>query len=131
MPKGGIEDGNVVDTARFVQWWNDWSTAGDRQQLYAAAWKVNHRSALEFVRALAQARTPKVAVPEHIAAYLTKHDDFSPTFFKAFKKVRRNNWRLGVVVDQTDLSYPPAVTVAENKRAEIVMLYVVGDNSID
>ena len=55
MPKGGIEDGNVVDTARFVQWWNDWSTAGDRQQLYAAAWKVNHRSALEFVRALAQA----------------------------------------------------------------------------
>ena len=50
---------------------------------------MNHRSALEFVRALAQARTPKVAVPEHIAAYLTKHDDFSPTFFKAFKKVRR------------------------------------------
>ena len=56
MPKSGIEDINVVDTARFVQWWNDWSTAGDRQQLYAAAWKVNHRSALEFVRALAQAR---------------------------------------------------------------------------
>jgi hypothetical protein len=131
MPKGGIEDGNVVDTARFVQLWNDWSTAGDRQQLYAAAWRVNHRSALAFVNALADARTPKVSVPAHIAAYLTKHDNFSPTFFKAFKKVKKYNWRLGVVVDQTDLTFPPALTLAENKKAEIVMLYVVGDNSID
>ena len=84
---------------------------------------------LAFITAVARAK--KVPVPEHIQAYLTKHRDFSDTFQAAFKKVRKDNWRLGVVVDQTNLTeFPPEVSLLKSREARLVMLYVVGDETI-
>ncbi|MFT3860370.1 hypothetical protein [Micropruina sp.] len=125
MPKSGIEDDASESVTSFVLRWNNWSTSQQRQQLYAAAWKADHRSALGFITALAAAMDDQV--PEHIGHYLTRHENFSRTFLKAFKKVKKKNWRFGAVVNQFDFSFPPAVSVAENKAAKIVMLYVVGD----
>ena len=131
MPKPRVEDYLSDDTILFVLQWNDWSTAEDRQKVYQDAWEeVRHgRSALAFITAVARAK--KVPVPEHIQAYLTKHRDFSDTFQAAFKKVRKDNWRLGVVVDQTNLTeFPPEVSLLKSREARLVMLYVVGDETI-
>lgn len=132
MPKTGLGDYVTNDdTTQFVLQWNDWSTAEPRQQLYQAAWEEvrRGRSALAFITAVANQQ--KVEVPDHIQLYLRKHRDFSDTFQKAFKKVRKHNWRLAVVVDQTNLSeFPPAVTLLKDRAAQLVMLYVVGDETI-
>ncbi|MFT3833117.1 MAG: hypothetical protein QM711_07320 [Micropruina sp.] len=132
MPsKTGIEDYANDDTTQFVLQWNDWSTADDRQEVYRTAWDEvrRGRSALAFIAAVAAQK--KVPVPEHIQDYLRKHRDFSDTFQRAFKKVRKNDWRLGVVVDQTNLeSFPPEVTLLKDSGAQLVMLYVVGDATI-
>ncbi len=131
MPKGTLEDYIGDDTTLFVLQWNDWSTADDRQEVYKAAWEEvrRGRSALAFITAVAQAKNAKV--PDHIQHYLIKHRNFSDTFQAAFKKVRKDNWRLGVVVDQTNLeSFPPEVTLLKDREAQLVMLYVVGDPSI-
>lgn len=127
MPKSGLEDYTADNVTEFVLRWNVWSIAPDRQKIYDRAWNVNHKSALDFITALAADRNDQV--PEHITHYLEKHEDFSDTFLTAFKRVRKDNWVLGAVVDQSDYSFPPSVTVAENKQARIVMLYVVGDPS--
>lgn len=131
MPKTGIEDYANDDTTQFVLQWNDWSTADDRQEVYKAAWEEvrRGRSALAFITAVAKAKGEKV--PEHIQHYLIKHRDFSDTFQAAFKKVRKDNWRLAAVVDQTNLTqFPPAVTLLKSREAQLVMLYVVGDPSV-
>lgn len=130
MPKGTLEDYEGDDTTQFVLQWNDWSTAENRQELYQDAWEARRgRSALAFVRAVARAKNTQV--PEHIQHYLTKHRDFSDTFLKAFKKVRKDNWRLGVVVDQTNLTeFPPEVILLKDRASELVMLYVVGDDTV-
>ncbi len=87
------------------------------------------RSALAFITAVADEK--KVPVPEHIQDYLRKHRDFSDTFQRAFKKVRKHNWRLGVVVDQTNLeAFSPEVTLLKDRGAQLVMLYVVGDATV-
>lgn len=127
MPKSGLANDTADNVTEFVRRWNVWSTAPDRQLIYDRAWKVDHNTALDFINALAADQ--KDHVPEHIAHYLLKHPDFSDTFLQAFKRVRKQNWVLGAVVNQSDYSFPPSVTVAENKQARIVMLYVVGDPS--
>ena len=81
-----------------------------------------------FITAMATERDDKV--PDHIVHYLEKHPEFSPTFLKAFKRVKKYNWRFGAVVNQFDFSFKPAVTIAENRKASIVMLYVVGDPTV-
>ncbi|MFT4216963.1 MAG: hypothetical protein QM619_07220 [Micropruina sp.] len=132
MPKGGpIEEYFDDDTTQFVLQWNDWSTDDDRQQVYRDAWEEvrRGRSALAFITAVANVKN--VPVPEHIQHYLTRHRDFSDTFQKAFKKVRKHNWRLGVVVDQTNVTeFPPEVTLLKDRAAQLVVLYVVGDASL-
>lgn len=133
MPnKGGpVEDYFDDPTTQFVLQWNDWSTAQDRQDLYRRAWeKVSRsRSAIAFITAVADEKG--VPVPAHIQHYLRKYPNFSDTFQRAFKKVRKHNWRLAVVVDQTNLSeFPPAVTLLKDRAAQLVMLYVVGDETI-
>lgn len=133
-PRPG-EDGYaavVETTAKFVQQWNDWSTAEDRQDVYKRAWETTRRgrSALAFIRAVADEKG--VPVPDHIQLYLTKHRAFSDTFQRAFKKVRKHNWRLGAVVDQTNLlpEFSPEVSLLKNRETRLVMLYVVGDESV-
>lgn len=156
MPKPKLEDyADADETTQFVLQWNDWSTAIDRQAVYRAAWKQADAKApkpqrknpgpgvswaLAFIEAVAEAKTPEpgdtqtpphVPVPEHIRAYLEKHVDFSATFRRAFRRVRDDNWRLAGVVDQTNLeTFSPAVTRLENRRAKVVMLYVVGDSAV-
>lgn len=128
MPKGTIEDYADDSVTSFVLRWNDWSTADDRQQVYARAWKLDHSSALGFITAMASDRNDKV--PDHIVHYLEKHPEFSPVFLKAFKRVKKYNWRFGAVVNQFDFSFAPAVTLTESRKAGIVMLYVVGDPTV-
>ncbi|MFT4295420.1 MAG: hypothetical protein QM582_08405 [Micropruina sp.] len=126
MPKIGVEDFLDNDTTQFVLNWNTWSTDVDRQDVYRRAWtKASNRSALAFISAVAAEK--KARVPDHIVHYLSRHPEFSETFQKAFKKVRKNNWRLGAVVNQLVLEFPPSVSRAENTKEQIVMLYVVGD----
>ncbi len=118
-------------TTLFVLLWNDWSTAEDRKQVYRAAWEESRHSAsaLAFIKAVAKAKD--VPVPAHISDYLTKHRDFSGTFHRAFKKVRKHNWRLSAVVDQTNLGeFPPEVHLLKNAGSQVVMLYVVGDPTV-
>lgn len=129
-PRPG-EDNYDASTIDFVLQWNDWSTAENRQRLYRRAWvRVgSDSSALAFVQAVSA--LTRVPVPAHIVDYLTKHVDFSDTFRKAFRKVRKDNWRLGVVVDQTNLrEFSPAVTLLKNRSARLVVLYVVGDAAV-
>ena len=125
-------DGDFTDpTSQFVLQWNDWSTAEDRQQVYKDAWEEvrRGRSALAFITAVATAKD--ASVPEHIQHYLTKHRDFSDTFQRAFKKVRKHNWRLAAVVDQTNLTeFSPEVHLLKDGASQVVMLYVVGDPTI-
>ncbi len=133
MPKTRPEEYEYAEdpTVQFVLLWNEWSTAEDRQQVYKDAWEEvrRGRSALAFITAVATAKGE--TVPEHIQDYLTKHRDFSDTFQKAFKKVRKHNWRLGAVVDQTNLGeFPPEVHLLKNGASQVVMLYVVGDPTI-
>lgn len=119
------------ETTLFVLLWNDWSTAEDRKQVYRAAWEKSRHSAsaLAFIKAVAKAKG--VPVPEHITDYLTKHRDFSGTFHRAFKKVRKHNWRLSAVVDQTNLGeFPPEVHLLKNAGSQVVMLYIVGDPTV-
>lgn len=101
----------------------------DRNSIRTLGEARRGRSALAFIRAVARAKNTQV--PEHIQHYLTKHRDFSDTFLKAFKKVRKDNWRLGVVVDQTNLTeFPPEVILLKDRASELVMLYVVGDDTV-
>lgn len=141
---GGRKPGTIVDplvdgtfqyvgddTTLFVLLWNDWSTAEDRQQIYRAAWEDSRHSAsaLAFIKAVAEAKD--VPVPDHISHYLTLHREFSRTFHRAFKKVRKHNWRLAAVVDQTNLDdFEPNVSLLKNAEAQLVMLYVVGDRNV-
>ena len=125
MPKGGLEDYVADNVTEFVLRWNIWSTAPDRQQIYDRAWAADHKTALGFTTALAADQ--KDHVPAHTTDYLSKHEAFPDTFLKAFKRVRKQNWVLGAVVNQSDFSFPPAVIAAENGKARIVMLYVIGD----
>lgn len=129
MPKGGVEDYIDNDVSQFVALWNDWSTAKDRQAIYTAAWHEKHDTAVGFVNAMAADKDVKV--PYHIEHYLTVHTEFSDIFLKAFKRVKNSNWRLGVVVDQTADGFDPQVAMATDKKAEIVMLYVVGDQNLE
>lgn len=156
MPKPKLENyADADETTQFVLQWNDWSTDIDRQEVYRAAWKEANTAvpkqqrrnpgpgqswALAFITAVADAKAaesgesqipPHVPVPEHIKDYLRKHVDFSATFRRAFRRVRDDNWRLAGVVDQTNLeTFSPAVTRLENRRAKVVMLYVVGDANV-
>ncbi|MFT3971039.1 MAG: hypothetical protein QM695_12380 [Micropruina sp.] len=156
MPKPKLENyADADETTQFVLQWNDWSTDIDRQKVYRAAWKEANTAvpkqqrknpapgqswALAFLTAVADAKAaelgespvpPHVPVPKHIQDYLKKHVNFSATFRRAFRRVRDDNWRLAGVVDQTNLeTFSPAVTRLENRRAKVVMLYVVGDPNV-
>jgi hypothetical protein len=86
------------------------------------------RSAIAFITAVADEKG--VPVPAHIQHYLRKYPNFSDTFQRAFKKVRKSNWRLGAVVDQSNLEFDPEVSLLKDREAELVMLYVVGDRDL-
>lgn len=127
MPKTGFPEDYPDDpVTQFVLQWNLWSTSPQRRAIYRKAWKgAAKRTPLAFITAVAQNQGAEV--PEHIAHYLLKNPQTWSPLMKGFEKVRKNNWRLGAVIDQTNFNFKPSVTRLTSCKRKIVMLYVVGD----
>lgn len=126
MPKGQFPEDYPGDpVTQFVLQWNLWSTSTERRAIYRKARKggqadaagLHHRGGGEPGRGRARAHR---ALPDEEPADLDAADE-------GFAKVRKKNWRLGAVVDQTNFDFRPSVTRLTSCKRKIVMLYVTGD----